>query len=161
VRRLLLLLAQPEGAERAQRLHGSQWRRQHQAVARRGHIARRAARQPWPARADPPLPTVLAGTAPLTERLWQQVTPLLPPQKPPRGRPALDHRRLLEGLLWVMRTGAPWREIPPAYGSWHTLYSRYRQSLSALGRGRPLGPHLRRLSSTYSPRPPTSTGLTD
>jgi transposase len=31
------------------------------------------------------------------------------------------------GLLWVMRTGAPWREIPAAYGSWHTLYSRYRR----------------------------------
>jgi Putative transposase of IS4/5 family (DUF4096) len=123
----LLLLAQPVGAERDHHLRWSQWRRQHQALARRGHVARRAARQRLPAPADPPAPTVLAGTAALTDRLWQQVTPLLPPQKPPRGRPALDHRRLLEGMLWVMRTGAPWREIPPAFGSWHTLYSRYRR----------------------------------
>jgi hypothetical protein len=123
----LLLLAAPTGPARAQRLRWSQWRRQHQARARRGHVARRAARQPLPPLADPPAPTVLAGTAALTDRLWQQVAPLLPPQKPPRGRPALDHRRLLEGLLWVMRTGAPWREIPPAFGSWHTLYSRYRR----------------------------------
>src|SRR5262249_44085166 len=32
--------------------------------------------------------------------------------KPPRGRPTLDHRPLLEGLLWIMRTGVPWRELP-------------------------------------------------
>jgi hypothetical protein len=146
----LLLLAEPIGAERAQRLHWSQWRRQHQALARRGHVARRAARQPAPA--DPPVPTVLAGTAALTDHLWQLVAPLLPPQKPPRGRPALDHRRLLEGLLWVMRTGAPWREIPAAYGSWHTLYSRYRRwdedGLWA------------RICAVLHPPTPTSNGLT-
>jgi len=87
------------------------WRRRHQASACRGQVAGR---------------TALAGTAALTDRLWQQIAPLLPPQKPPRGRPALDHRRLLEGLLWVMHTGVPWREMPAAYGSWHTAYSRYQ-----------------------------------
>jgi len=126
VRRLLLLLAEPEARRRAA-LHWVSWRRRHQASACRGHVARRAARQPLPARADSPLPTVLAGTAALTDRLWQQIAPLLPPQKPPRGRPALDHRRLLEGLLWVMHTGAPWREMPATYGSWHTAYSRYQR----------------------------------
>jgi putative transposase of IS4/5 family DUF4096 len=123
----VLLLAEPTGAARTQRLHWSQWRRQHQAVARRGHVARRAARQPSPSPAAPPAPTVLAGTAALTDRLWQQIAPLLPPQKPLRGRPALDHRRLLEGLLAIMRTGVPWREMPPIYGSWHTAYSRYQR----------------------------------
>jgi putative transposase of IS4/5 family DUF4096 len=125
VRRLLVLLTEPEEGRRAG-LRWVSWRRSHQASARRGHIARRAARQPRLVPAAPPLPTVLAGTAALTDRLWQQIAPLLPPQKPPRGRPALDHRRLLEGLLWVMRTGAPWREMPTVYGSWHTVYSRYQ-----------------------------------
>jgi Putative transposase of IS4/5 family (DUF4096) len=124
---VLLLLREPEDARRRAGLQWSDWRRRHQARARRDHVAQRAARPPVPAPAAPPAPTVLAGAAALTDRLWQQLTPLLPPQKPPRGRPALDHRRLLEGLLWVMRTGAPWREIPPTYGSWHTLSSRYRR----------------------------------
>jgi hypothetical protein len=126
VRRLLLLLAEPEQARRAG-LQWSDWRRQHQARARQGHVARRAARQPLLRPIDPPPPTVLAGTAALSDSLWQQIAPLLPPQKPPRGRPALDHRRLLEGLLWIMHTGAPWREMPRAYGSWHTAYSRYQR----------------------------------
>jgi transposase len=61
---------------------------------------------------------VLAGTAALSDPLWQQIAPLLPPQKPPRGRPAVAHRRLLEGLLegllWIMimHRGVPWREMP-------------------------------------------------
>jgi len=84
----------------------------------------------WPA-AGPPLPTMLAGTAALSDSRWGQIAPLLPPQqppqKPPRGRPSLDHRRLLEGLLWIMRTGVPWRAMPAAYGSWHTAYSRYQR----------------------------------
>ena len=90
-------------------------------------MAQRAARQPRQRPADPLLPTALAGTAALSDSLWQQIAPLLPPQKPARGRPALDHRRLLEGLLATMRTGVPWRELPAAYGSWHTAYSRYQR----------------------------------
>jgi hypothetical protein len=127
VRRLLLLVSEPEEARRRAGLKWSQWRRRHQASARRGHVAQRAARHPLFTPADPPLPTALAGTAALSDPLWQQIAPLLPPQKPPRGRPAVEHQRLLEGLLWIMRTGAPWREMPAAYGSWHTAYSRYQR----------------------------------
>ena len=43
----------------------------------------------------------------LTHERWEQFAPLLPPQKPPRGRPAADHRRILNGMLWILRTGAP------------------------------------------------------
>jgi hypothetical protein len=127
VRRVLLLLSAPEEARRRAGLQWSDWRRRQQARARRDQVAQRAARQPLPTSAAPPAPTVLAGTAALTDHLWQQIAPLLPPQKPPRGRPALDHRRLLEGLLSIMRTGVPWREMPVAYGSWHTAYSRYQR----------------------------------
>ena len=69
----------------------------------------------------------MPGTALLTDLRWAQLVPLLPPQKPRTGRPALDHRRILEGMLWVMRHGAPWREIPAAYGPWQTIYSRYQR----------------------------------
>ena len=124
---MLLLLREPEDARRRAGLQWSDWRRRHQARARRDHVARRAARQPLQRSADPPLPTALAGTAALSDSLWQQIAPLLPPQKPARGRPAVAHRRLLEGLLAIMRTGVPWREMPAAYGSWHTAYSRYQR----------------------------------
>jgi transposase len=67
------------------------------------------------------------GTAALTDAVWTQLVPLLPPQKPWTGRPALDHRRIVEGMLWMMRTGAPWREIPAAYGPWQTIASRYQR----------------------------------
>jgi len=63
----------------------------------------------------------------LTERQWERLSPLLPPVKPVTGRPHEDHRRVLNGLLWRMKTGAPWRDIPTRYGPWPTLYSRFRR----------------------------------
>lgn len=43
------------------------------------------------------------------------------------GRPNLDHRLILNGILWRLRTGAPWRDLPERYGSWKTVYSRFRR----------------------------------
>src|SRR5918992_6339992 len=61
----------------------------------------------------------------LTNAQWERLQPLLPPQKPKTGRPAVDHRRILNGILWVLRTGAPWRDLPERYGSWRTVASRF------------------------------------
>jgi transposase len=61
----------------------------------------------------------------LTDEEWEQLQPLLPPQKPKTGRPAHDHRRILNGILWVMRTGATWRDVPERYGPWPTIASRF------------------------------------
>jgi transposase len=63
----------------------------------------------------------------LTDELWARISPLLPPQQPSTGRPANDHRTLLAGMFWVMRTGSSWRELPEHYGSWQTLHSRYQR----------------------------------
>src|SRR5437016_4640959 len=49
----------------------------------------------------------------VTDRQWERLPPLLPPQKPKTGHPAKDHRLVLTGILWVLRTGAPWRAAPP------------------------------------------------
>lgn len=46
----------------------------------------------------------------MSERQWSQIEPLLPPQKPDLGRPAKDHRLIINGILWILRTGAPWRD---------------------------------------------------
>jgi transposase len=61
----------------------------------------------------------------LTNTQWERLQPLLPPQKPSTGRPAADHRRILNGILWLLRTGAPWRDLPERYGPWQTVASRF------------------------------------
>ena len=57
---------------------------------------------------------------------WARILPLLPPEKPARGRPAHPHRPLVAAMLWVERTGASWRQVPEQAGPWHRVYNRYR-----------------------------------
>jgi transposase len=63
----------------------------------------------------------------LTDEQWQRLAPLLPPERPRTGRPNKDHRTVLNGILWILRTGAPWRDLPERYGPWATVYSRFRR----------------------------------
>lgn len=63
----------------------------------------------------------------LTDDQWERLKPLLPPQRPRTGRPAKPHRTVLNGILWILRTGAPWRDLPDRYGVWQTIYSRFRR----------------------------------
>ncbi len=63
----------------------------------------------------------------LTDDQWDRLEPLLPPQRPATGRPARDHRTILNGILWILRTGAPWRDLPERFGPWKTVYSRFRR----------------------------------
>ena len=77
------------------------------------------------ARAAPP-PAAALAAARLTDAEWRCVEPLLPPQQPVRGRPRHDHRTVLAGILWVVRSSASWRAMPREYGKWETAYQRYR-----------------------------------
>ncbi len=61
----------------------------------------------------------------LKDHQWQRLQPLLPPQKPDIGRPCTDHRLVLNGILWILRTGAPWRDLPEHYGPWQTVSGRF------------------------------------
>jgi transposase len=61
----------------------------------------------------------------LTDAQWHWLAPLLPPQQPRVGRPSHPHRRIINGILWILATGAPWRDLPEQYGSWHTVSSRF------------------------------------
>jgi hypothetical protein len=124
VRRLLLTYAEPPERFRF-RLAWSAFRRQHQAIAQRCHAARRAQRQP-PMRTSPAVQVLRATRLELTEECWARIAPLLGPQRPRIGRPPHDHRLLLAGMLWVVRTGASWREVPPQFGPWETVHSRYQ-----------------------------------
>jgi hypothetical protein len=125
VRRLLLALIEPS-EPLSFHLGWSHVRRRHQAIARRCRAARRAIAHPEP---DPSSSTPLAGSAnrSLTEEDWDRVAALLPPPYAGLGRPPLDHRVLLEGMLWVMERGGSWRELPQHFGKWNTVYCRYRK----------------------------------
>ena len=61
----------------------------------------------------------------MTDAQWQSLAPLLPPEKPRTGRPNEDHWRIVNGILWVHRTGAPWRDLPRRYGPVGTVSSRF------------------------------------
>lgn len=124
LRRLLRALREPEELWEKRRWW-SRFRRVHQAVAKRCHVARRARQLPV-TRAAIPRPIRLLGLPDLTEAHWEQLQPLLPPQKPLTGRPAVDHRQIVEGILWKIQTGASWREMPERFGPWSTVASRFR-----------------------------------
>jgi transposase len=59
----------------------------------------------------------------LTDFEWSVIQPLLPNK--PRGVPRVDGRRVLNGIFWVLRTGAPWRALPESYGPYTTCYNRF------------------------------------
>jgi transposase len=59
----------------------------------------------------------------LTDCEWRVVEPLLPSK--PRDVPRVDDRRVLNGIFWVLRSGAPWRDLPERYGPRTTCYNRF------------------------------------
>ena len=60
----------------------------------------------------------------LTDAQWERLEKELPGNDRP-GHPWSDHRKVINGILWVLRTGAPWRDLPERYGPWQTCYDRF------------------------------------
>ena len=67
----------------------------------------------------------------LSDGQWSRLEPLLPPARPRTGRPNKAHRLVVEAILWRLRTGAPWRDLPAEFGPWQTAYSRFRRRRAA------------------------------
>jgi transposase len=64
----------------------------------------------------------------LTDEEFAVIAPLLPPERSgKRGHPYQSHRQVLNGIFWVLRTGAPWRDVPERYGPWSTAWDRFRR----------------------------------
>jgi transposase len=63
----------------------------------------------------------------LTDAQWERIAPLLPGKKGDPGRSGEDNRRSLEGILWTVRSGAPWRDLPEYFGKWSTVWKRFRR----------------------------------
>ncbi|WSI89850.1 IS5 family transposase [Streptomyces murinus] len=66
----------------------------------------------------------MVGRGELTDAAWERIAPLLPGVDG-RGRPWRDHRQVINGVLWRLRTGAPWRDLPERYGPWQMVYERF------------------------------------
>jgi transposase len=66
----------------------------------------------------------------LTDEQWKLVEPLLPKpmkRRDGKGRPRVDNRAILNGILWVMRTGAPWHDMPDRYPPYQTCHRRFQE----------------------------------
>ncbi|EAP9281382.1 IS5 family transposase [Salmonella enterica] len=66
----------------------------------------------------------------LPDEAWALIQPLLPaePATPRAGRPWAEHRMIINGMFWVLCSGAPWRDLPERYGPWKTVYNRWSKS---------------------------------
>ena len=61
----------------------------------------------------------------LTDKQWARLARFLPAAKP-RGRPRRDDREVLDGILWILRTGAPWKDLPERYPPYQTCHRRFQ-----------------------------------
>ena len=62
----------------------------------------------------------------ITSTEWERIKKLFSPERTgKRGRPGKNNRDMLNGMLWIARSGAQWRELPSCYGPWQTVYSRF------------------------------------
>jgi putative transposase len=61
----------------------------------------------------------------LTQAQWERIAPMLPGKASDPGRTGGDNRLFVNGCLWVLRSGAHWRDLPERYGKWKTLHKRF------------------------------------
>lgn len=61
----------------------------------------------------------------LTEAQWQRIASLLPGKQSDPGRTAADNRLFVNGVLWVLRSGAHWHDLPARYGKWKSVHTRF------------------------------------
>ena len=63
----------------------------------------------------------------VADRVWEKVSPHLPGKATDCGVTAADNRQFLEAVLWRVRTGSPWRDLPPSFGNWNSTFQRFRR----------------------------------
>ena len=63
----------------------------------------------------------------LTDVQWERISNLVPGKKGDRGRPGEDNRLFMDAVLWMLRTGAPWRDLPAEFGNWNSVFTRFNR----------------------------------
>ena len=61
----------------------------------------------------------------ISDRVWKLLEPHLSGRKGTQGVTACDNRLFINAVLWILRTGAPWRDLPPDYGGWKNTHRRF------------------------------------
>ena len=67
----------------------------------------------------------------VSDAVWEKVAPLLPGKASDSGVTAKDNRLFLEAVLWRVRTGLPWRDLPRGFGKWNSVFQRFRRWVRA------------------------------
>ena len=62
----------------------------------------------------------------VTDSEWDRIKDLFPQENTGEGRPQRPNRLMFNGILWIAKTGSPWRDLPLRFGPWETVYSRFR-----------------------------------
>jgi len=63
----------------------------------------------------------------MSDEEWEIFEPFVAPSVPRKGRPAQDHRRVLDGIFWINRTGSPWRDLPDHFGKFGSVHRQFRR----------------------------------
>lgn len=61
----------------------------------------------------------------LNEKQWNLISPMLPPENGRNARPSKSNKLMIEGIIWKLRTGCPWRDLPKDFGPWQSVYTRF------------------------------------
>jgi transposase len=69
----------------------------------------------------------MSRTAVISDAGWARIEPLLPSSDGLRGRPFRDHRQVVEGIVFRLRTGLAWRDLPAEFGPWQTVWKRHKR----------------------------------
>ena len=69
----------------------------------------------------------MSTTSFLTDQQWARLEPLLPPLKGPMGKPMRPHRPVVEGAIYRLKFGVPWRCLPAQFGAWQTVHRRHQR----------------------------------
>ena len=67
----------------------------------------------------------------ISDALWEQKWPLLPGKVGDPGASGRNNRRFMEAVLWRVRTGSPWRDLPKDFGNWNSVFKRFRRWANA------------------------------
>ena len=63
----------------------------------------------------------------LSDAQFEKIAPILPGKNSDPGRTAANNRLFVEAVLWIVRTGAPWRDLPICFGCWNSAFRRFRR----------------------------------
>src|ERR1700730_7413344 len=63
----------------------------------------------------------------LSDAAWERMAPLIIGRPDQKGSTGRDNRMFVEGVLWIVRTGSPWRDLPEAFGDWNSVFRRFRR----------------------------------